>query len=233
MDWLLIFTNGFLGSSHCVGMCGGFALALGTNSASVAVNGGRQVLYSLGRIFTYACGGAMAGFLGQLLLVSLPTIVRVQAVLAILAGILLIFQGLSAAGALPWWSRGTSGGSCLAPSLFAGLLRDTRRRSVFLAGVVNGLLPCGLVYAHLALAASAHDMLDGSAIMAVFGLGTIPIMVAVSCSGSFLGHALRSRILRVAAWCVVLTGIISIARGLGFLPEFNPTDMPACPMCGS
>jgi uncharacterized protein len=145
---------------------------------------------------------------------------------------LLIYQGLAATGVLAGWRARAAKGPCLVPSLFGALLTATRMHSVFLAGAVNGLLPCGLVYAYLALAASAHDMLRGAAVMGLFGAGTIPVMAAVGCGGALLGHALRARVFRVAAWCVVLTGVLSVARGAGFLPApVLAGGAAVCPYC--
>ncbi len=226
IDGVVIFLGGLLGSAHCVGMCGGFALALGTRPG-LAANLGRQTAYSLGRIFTYASLGAMAGFTGRRLMAEGGALLNVQAALALTAGVLLVLQGLSAAGLLPA-ARARTGGACLGPGLFAGLLGATRLRSVFLGGVVNGLLPCGLVYAYLALAASSADMATAALVMALFGLGTLPVMVLVGCGGSLLGTACRHQLLRVAAWCVILTGLLSIYRGVALIRE---PPGSACPFC--
>jgi sulfite exporter TauE/SafE len=230
MDWLLLFAGGLLGSSHCIGMCGGFALALGSTRRSFVANLSRQAVYSLGRIFTYATAGAAAGFGGWRLMHALNSVMWIQAVLAISAGVLLISEGLRAMG----WSAGRSPmspGSCLGPHFFGALLAASRLRSVFLAGIINGLLPCGLVYAYLALAASSGDMMHGWATMAVFGLGTMPVMVLVGSGGSVLKHTARRHLLRIAGGCVLVMGVISIFRGLEFLPGYGSSEMPVCPFC--
>jgi sulfite exporter TauE/SafE len=230
MGWLIILLGGVLGSSHCIGMCGGFALALGTRPG-LAANLRRQIAYSLGRVFTYSCAGTMAGFAGWRLAAELDPVVRVQALLCIAAGLLLLVQGTIAAGLWRGFRLASDRGPCLGPGMFAALLGATRLRSVFLGGVVNGLLPCGLVYAYLALAASAGDLFRGGATMALFGLGTVPTMVMVGCGGSLLSVACRRYLVRVAAWCVVLTGLISIIRGLGFLDGFGAPVDGGCPLC--
>jgi sulfite exporter TauE/SafE len=231
IEWLMILAGGLLGSSHCVGMCGGFALALGTRGRGFARGLARQVVYGLGRVFTYAVGGAAAGYGGWRLMSELRLVMNVQAVLSIGAGVLLITHGLAAAGALRWPGRPAARGPCLGAGLFASLLRETRLRSVFLGGVVNGLLPCGLVYAYLALAAGAGGPLRGGLTMALFGLGTMPLLALVGCGGQVLSVAARRHVFRVAAWCVVLTGVLSVARGAGALRMLGVDDGPACPMC--
>lgn len=228
MEWFLILLGGLLGAGHCLGMCGGFVLTLGTRSGGLLANLTRQSLYALGRVFTYAVGGAVVGYCGWRLESQLRTVVNLQAWLAMLAGLLLIVQGLLAAG-IRFRTRTPAAHGCLGPALFGGLLGATRGRSVFLAGVVNGLLPCGLVYAYLSLAASAGNMFRGAAVMALFGLGTMPALILLGCGGTFLGLAFRRRLLTAAAWCVVLTGLLALVRGWHFLQTGDPAS---CPHCG-
>lgn len=242
----LVFLGGFLGSAHCVGMCGGFALLVGAGARGFSANLRRQMVYSLGRIFTYSTFGATLGYLGLRMANDLAGAVPVQSVLAILAGVLLTAQGLVSAGLLPQAAQaihfGVGGAAanlalrpaasgCLAGGMLGAFLRGGRLRDVLLAGMLTGFLPCGLVYAYLALAGSTSDTFGGAATMAAFGAGTIPLMVMTGSGASLLSLAGRQRMLRVAAWCVVVTGLISLARGLGYL------DVPfwhaggSCPMC--
>lgn len=230
LEWALIFAGGLLGSAHCVGMCGAFVLALGSHGRGLAAGLGRQVVYGLGRVFTYSAGGVAAGYAGARLAHEVTLLVNVQALLAVVAGVLLLVQGLAAVGVLrrlPWFS---ARGPCLGPAFFGALLRETRLRSVFLGGVVNGLLPCGLVYAYLALAASAGGPLRGGATLAVFGLGTLPVLALLGCGSQLLGRAARP-LLRLAAWCVVLTGALAIARGVEAWQLPAASHPPACPLC--
>jgi uncharacterized protein len=231
IDWLMVFVGGLLGSSHCLGMCGAFTLVLGSRRSGLAGNLCRQTTYSLGRVFTYSMAGAAAGYGGWRLMAELGTVTNLQALLSIVAGILLITQGLGAAGMF----RGLPGfgghGPCPGAGFFAALLGAARLRSVFLGGVINGLLPCGLVYAYLALAASSGDMFRGWGIMAVFGAGTLPVMVLLGCGGNLITLASRSRLLQVAAWCVVLTGALTLARGVGFLQSSETLASSSCPLC--
>lgn len=231
LGWLMIAVSGLLGSAHCVGMCGGFALALGAGSRGLSRAVLRQVVYGLGRVFTYTVGGAAAGWLGWKLGRQTTGLVEVQTVLCLAAGALLVVQGLHAAGWLPFGFLSTVPSGCLGPGLFATLMHDTRAHSVFLAGMVNGLLPCGLVYAFLALAATSGDMLHGALTMFLFGLGTIPVLAFVGIGGNLLSVALRQRLLTLAAWCVVLTGLLTIARGIGFLSWLGPAEEVLCPFC--
>ena len=99
---------------------------------------------------------------------------------------------------------------------------------MFLAGLATGFLPCGLLYGMLANAASTSDLLTGGLTMAVFGLGTAPVMVLTGFGGSLLGVAQRRRLFQAAGWCVVITGAITLVRGIYGL---QPGQIPGCPLC--
>lgn len=229
----LILTGGLLGSSHCVGMCGGFALLIGMDSQNWKRNFWYQMLYSFGRLFTYMVMGAFGGFLGGRLSDQFSTMVNVPAAMSLIAGLFLVYQGLAAAGIKLFGKQKqqTSGGACLAGSAFASFLRSPHWASKFLAGMLTGLLPCGLVYAFLSLAAASGDLFIGMLIMGTFGLGTFPLMITTGIAGSFMSLMARQRMLKVAAWCVVLTGFLTIARGFGFVTLPGETEPPSCPFC--
>lgn len=229
--WFLIFAGGLLGSSHCVGMCGGFVVTLGTTKTRWRDNLTRQVIYCVGRIFTYTLGGGIAGFAGWRLQQALPAITNLQAAFAILAGVLLIMQGLMSAGLLRPLVGAAAKPSCLAIRFFASLLHARDATHVFLAGLLNGLLPCGLVYAYLALAASAGELWSGALTMTLFGLGTMPLMVLVGCGGNLVNLAIRRKLIRAAAWCVVITGLLSLVRGIEFVHWPGITSASTCPYC--
>lgn len=227
----LIFVSGVLGSSHCIGMCGPFALTLGNTAKTWRTNLARQLLYSAGRIFTYSTLGACSGFAGMRLAGYIPAFVNLPAALAIVAGVFLLYQGALAAGFLRRPATNPSSTPCLGPTLLGTFLRGNSHGTILLAGVFTGFLPCGLVYGFLALAAGTGDMLLGTAVMLAFGLGTVPIMVAAGFSTSLISLTMRKRLFTIAAWCVMLAGTVSIARGVSFIDlsgEKSPTDCPFC-----
>lgn len=225
----MVFVAGLLGSAHCLGMCGPFALAVGSGTRSWGTNLLRQCVYTAGRVFTYGVLGAFAGFGGAALARRSPALVNAAAVLAVLAGVLLLYQGLIAAGVMRRRSSGTL--PCLATSFFATFLRARDGTGIFLAGLFTGFLPCGLVYGFLALAASTGNLFAGAALMVAFGLGTAPVMMATGCGGSFISPTARLRLYRLAAWCVVLTGLLTVARGLGFVHVPGWFEPAGCPHC--
>ncbi|MEW4486447.1 sulfite exporter TauE/SafE family protein [Thalassoglobus sp. JC818] len=228
----LIFIGGLLGSSHCLGMCGGFAIMLGSGAESRTQLWMSQGVYSLGRLFTYASLGAIAGFVGLGMSRAMTSWINVSAVLSIVAGTFLVTQGLKAAGVQIWKTRNTdTSHSCLMSPLFRTFFQSHRYSSKFLAGVMTGFLPCGLLYGFLAIATASQDLLLGSAIMLAFGAGTIPMMVLTGVGGQLLSAVARIRLLRVAAWCVVVTGAITVYRGAAFYSFNHSEAVPDCPFC--
>jgi len=232
----LIFVSGVLGSAHCIGMCGAISatMNLGTTGVKSALN--RQMLWSLGRTFTYAFLGMVAGFAGGRLsksefLTSQTSVVSIQAGFAILAGLLLVFQGMLAAGWLTRKIKG-SGTGCLTASIFGKFLRGGSRTGVFVAGILTGFLPCGLVYSFLALAAASASVWKGPLLMLAFGLGTVPVMLVTGAGLTMASLQLRQRLMKVAAICVIVTGVLTVGRGIAFATNVTAqSPQKACPLC--
>jgi sulfite exporter TauE/SafE len=87
-----------------------------------------------------------------------------------------------------------------------------------------------LLYGMLALATSTHSLLLGTVTMIVFGLGTAPAMILAGLSGRIAGLATRRWLFAAAAWCLILTGLVSVARGVSFL-SIRGEPPAGCPMC--
>ena len=232
MGWelLLIGLGGLLGSGHCVGMCGGFAITLGLASSQWSRNLGRQLLYTAGRLCTYGFGGAVAGF-GGWRLGQFSHGLEFQAGLSIIAGLLLAVQGLIALGWWPRWMGKSSTTPCRAQSLFSTLLRSPQWSAAFVAGLVTGFLPCGLVYANLALAASTGHLGAGFLVMMAFGLGTSPLMISTGLISGLLPVAWRSHLYRLAAISLLLCSGVTLYRGVMSWPGPNASDPEKCPFC--
>ena len=224
----LIFVSGLLGSAHCLGMCGPFAALLGSRVDGWRHNATWQVVYSIGRIFTYATLGAMAGYGGQRLIGLKFFGMNAAALLALAAGLLLIREGLVTVGV--WKRRFGLAGPIICPG--SGLLRTFLHKQslpgVFLAGIATGFLPCGLVYAFLLNAARSSSLPMGAATMVCFGCGTVPMMVMAGMSTSIVPMDWRKRMFLAAGWCVVTMGCLSLYRGWAFLFISDPE---ACPFC--
>jgi sulfite exporter TauE/SafE len=232
IEYPLIFLGGVAGSWHCVGMCGGFACALGSDPRGRAATLGRQLTYNLGRVTTYCFIGGLVGFLAAGLYTSgadAPPTSGAQRILAIASGLLMVFIGLQFLG---WFRRFAGppglglGGQFLARSL-RDLLRAPGPAAPLAFGVFNGFLPCPLVYAFAAQAAGSGGALPGMLVMLAFGLGTFPAMLLMGALGEWLrreaglpgGRGIlnfrwRQRGVAFAGAFIVVLGLITFARGI-------------------
>jgi sulfite exporter TauE/SafE len=232
--YLMFFAAGFAGSFHCIGMCGGFACALGHDPRGSTATGLRHLIYNAGRLTSYVFLGGLAGAIGQAICTSQDLTVPVigggldlgQRVLAMLAGLLMIAMALQFFGRLPILHRITIGFS---GSGFANTLRSllTQRGSAapLAFGVFNGFLPCPLVYAFVAQAAGTGTALSGVLVMAAFGLGTFPAMLMMGGVGRVLAPAWRQRGVWLAGAGILLLGLITLGRGV--LPASMSMGHPA------
>ena len=221
--YLVIFAAGFLGSFHCIGMCGGFACALGRDPRGGAATVQRHLLYNLGRLTTYCFLGALAGALGEVVATSqgamAPPLTApldiAQRILSVVAGLLMIAMALQFFGLFHAFHRAAIGfgGSTLAMSL-RSLLATRGRGGPIALGVINGFLPCPLVYAFAAQAGSTAAPLAGVLVMLAFGLGTFPAMLMMGGIGRALAPAWRQRGVWLAGCSILLLGVITVGRGI-------------------
>lgn len=212
---------GLAGGVHCVGMCGGIVTALNFGNAAPVGGVRRQLGYSLGRVVSYAAAGALAGGAGSLALHT-QRLLPAQLVLLVAANALIISLGLSLAGFR----------ALIRPLERAGLVlwRALRRFGVkvapaktpvgaFAVGLAWGWIPCGLVYGVLATALVSGSPLRGAAVMAAFGLGTLPNLLAAGLAADRLRRLLvRPRARMLAGAVVVVLGIAGLAR-IPFISE--------------
>jgi sulfite exporter TauE/SafE len=207
----LIF--GAAGSLHCVGMCGPLVLTIGRGlrRPSRAAQVRHALAYHSGRVLTYVALGSMAGLVGE----TLSTWGLGRA-LAITAGLLLLLAALGSV--VPRQLRGWSA----PPAAFATHAcvlagRWSRLHPVAgpaLAGAANGLLPCGLVYSALLTAAAMGTTASAVALMAGFGLGTIPALVALTMAATSPAFGIRTRLRRLTPVLLALTAAMLLFRGL-------------------
>ncbi|HXQ08802.1 MAG TPA: sulfite exporter TauE/SafE family protein [Bradyrhizobium sp.] len=221
--YLVLFAAGFAGSFHCIGMCGGFACALGRDPHGRSATVLRHLLYNIGRLTTYCFLGGLAGLFGQVICtsqgVSVPllggSLDVAQRVLAIVAGLLTIGMALQFFGLLQVFHRLAVGfgGSTFAMSL-RSLLAAPGRAAPLAFGVFNGFLPCPLVYAFAAEAAATGGALPGVLTMASFGLGTFPAMLTMGGVGQILTPVWRQRGAWFAGGFILLLGLVTLGRGI-------------------
>jgi uncharacterized protein len=213
---------GFAGSLHCAGMCGPLALALPyTGSGPIGFSAGR-VAYNAGRIATYSLLGLAAGLGGQAVSsLGFQRWLSLGAGLLILAGVALSFRAALGSPITRSVMR--------IRNLMGALLRHRSASALFAFGMVNGLLPCGLVYAAMAGAAAIGGVAGGVGYMLLFGLGTAPVMLALSLSGHLLPDGWRSHWHKVAPACLVLVGLLLTLRGLALgVPYLSPAADGGC-----
>lgn len=210
---LAVFVVGLLSAGHCAGMCGGIVGAL-----SAQERGGRvalHVAYSTGRIASYAVTGAVAGSIGSLGLM-LSDVLPVQLALYVLANLMLLVIGLYLAGLSSLAVRFEAVGRVLwrrLQPLTRGLLPVDSVPRALGVGVLWGWLPCGLVYGVLATALFAGSAGDGALLMAAFGLGTLPNLLAAGLLMSRFGRLFRARTFRTMCGAMVFAfGAAGIAH---------------------
>jgi sulfite exporter TauE/SafE len=211
------FLLGFLGSFHCVGMCGPIALAVGGKGSNKFLF--NKVIYNLGRSFTYALLGLIVGSLGFSL-----SLAGVQQGLSVGMGLLVVLLSLSYKKADQLLTiPALSGVVTWIKSKLSQYLRSGSRTAFFSTGLVNGLLPCGMVYMALVVAMGMQSPLLGSAYMFFFGLGTIPMLLGLMVSGDFLPVVRRQQFQKAIPYLGMLIGILMVFRGLGLgIPGFSP-----------
>lgn len=215
---------GLVGSVHCAAMCGPLALALPvTGSNDVSFFAGR-IAYNLGRMATYCLMGIVFGCIGQTLFFA-----GAQRWMSIGLG-LLVLAGLLLSPKLALWQPVT----LLVNRLKAGMSRQLQRRSIAslgLLGLLNGLLPCGLVYVACAGAAATGGVLAGTGYMVLFGAGTVPMMLAIGLSGRLVPLSMRLLLRRAIPVSVFLVAALLILRGMSLgIPYLSP-DLAAGSCC--
>jgi sulfite exporter TauE/SafE len=207
---------GLLGSTHCLGMCGGIAGWLGLNTAVRGAAGrtGFAVAYNSGRIGGYVVLGAVAGFAGATsgavfgLREWGPALRLAFGVVIVLIGLQLAF-GWNPLRPLEAW--GARGWQKLAP-LTGRLLPARTPLHAMALGVLWGWIPCGLVYSVLLAAAVSGGPAEGAMVMAAFGIGTLPAMVLATAGAARLASLTRrTSVRRVAGALVVLAGLWTMA----------------------
>lgn len=224
LSFFLLLTTGLLtGLSHCIGMCGplvgAFALRRRTQRQEVSTP---LLLFQTGRLTTYVLLGAGLGLAGGLVEAG-AFWQGWQGGLSVILGVMMVLLGLSLLNILPMppWLA-----SLALARLVSGWLKywlsSSQPVAPFALGLVNGLLPCGAVYAVGLLAATSGNPLKGASIMLIFGLGTLPALLGFGLSTAWLSVRWRSGFFRAAALLVVVAGVQLTLRGLaanGQLPH--------------
>ncbi len=224
MDFGFAFALGLLGSLHCAAMCGPLLLALPVPTGGPGRFVAGRILYQLGRVTTYCLLGIVAGLVGKsIFLAGLQRWLSIALGVAILAGFLVSKKISVSAPVVRLVAR--------LKAAMSAQLRQRTFRSLVLLGMLNGLLPCGLVYVALAGAVARGTLPDGMVYMAMFGLGTLPTMLAIGLSGKLFSPGLRVRLRSAIPVGVCLLAGLLILRGLGLgIPYVSPALVAGLPM---
>jgi hypothetical protein len=198
---------GFLGGTHCVGMCGGIVSAL---SFQAEQSGSRNqffhhLIYSVGRISSYVVAGAIVGAIGQAGVFLVAR--KIAPFHYFLANLMLVALGLYLMGFTRFLAPFEHVGGLLwqkIQPIFRTLLPAKTIKQMFAVGFLWGWLPCGLVYSSLALAMTTGSVVGGMYAMLAFGVGTLPALLLVGVMSVQLRAFTQKRIVRVVAGLIVL-----------------------------
>jgi len=205
-----------LGSIHCAGMCGPFT-CLYSGPRGETARLGAHVAYNTGRLLSYVVLGAIAGLIGARV-DDLGRFAGVGHLAALVAGCLMIAWAAATIGATlgfrvpislaPEWARRTLGGVLVSAS------RQRPETRALLVGLLTTLLPCGWLYTFVGVAGSTGNALSGATVMAVFWIGTVPMLLAVGVGAGRLLGPLARRLPVVGATFVLVLGLLTVAGKL-------------------
>lgn len=206
--FLAAITLGFLSGFHCIGMCGPIAMALPVHQKSGALKIISILIYNFGRIITYALFGIVFGLIGQSF-----SFFGLQQKLSVVLGIsilaILIFPYLSVKPTAIHF-----GFINKIKTKLSSMFGKNDLRSLFGIGLLNGLLPCGMVYMAITGALVGETALHSMLFMVVFGLGTIPFMFSVSYISQFISLKARNTIKKAQPFVIAFMAVLLIVRGL-------------------
>lgn len=217
MTWALFlaaFSMGLFGSPHCLGMCGGIVTAFGLSMQHVSDSkkNGLILTYHIGRLISYSLLGLIASVVGVAIFQSIMS----NSAPRIILGAVLMLIGLAMLG-LPLFNQleklGMRFWQSLAPIRKKVFPIDSFGKALF-AGLLWGFLPCGLVYGALMMAIAGNDIATGAALMFIFGLGTMPMLIATQKTVGMLQSSIKNFRLRQ------INGVIMMLSGLAviFIP---------------
>ena len=214
----LAFFMGLFGSIHCAVMCGPLLIALQADSRVSWLQTLNKVLYQFGRILTYTLVGAVLGIFGNVAVMQ-----GWQQTFSIITGIFLIIIGLiyclgSKSTKVAQWQT-----KMIQP--FAKMMGKWLYRpgGSFIAGILNGLLPCGMVYMAIASSINADGVLASAQFMLLFGLGTLPLMLIFSLATSFSKQIFKLKFAKILPVLFLVMGVWFILRGSNLnIPYLSP-----------
>lgn len=212
---------GFASGFHCIGMCGPIALSLGLNRSQRANFYLQNLTYQFGRILTYSILGALLGIIGEGMHFA-----GFQQYLTIFVGATLIIMAFFSIGGKDFASKipGVNKALLKVKMTLGKHLQQSNYASRFTTGLLNGLLPCGMVYMALTASLAYGGIIKGGLFMLFFGLGTVPFMFAVVLAGNMMSQTFRSTVLKIIPFLMLILGSLFILRGLELgIPYISPS----------
>lgn len=200
------FILGFTGSLHCVGMCGPIAMMVGGKAQQHVLV--YRLLYNLGRTLTYVAMGVVVGLLGKIIQWG-----SVQGKISIGVGLLILIL-LAIPKMQTYFLPSLSKVVLRLKQSFGRQLQSKKFSAALVTGIFNGFLPCGLVYAALAIALVQTDLSTSALAMTLFGLGTIPAMIMAAYSWQIIRKVVPWSFQRIQTVMLVLVAVLMIWRGL-------------------
>lgn len=205
---------------HCLGMCGPIAFSLGLSADNKIKFAFKNITYQLGRVTTYGILGAIIGLVGQGV-----SFAGFQKYLSIAVGAIMIIMVLLPKNLTTPKNTNRFMGKLII-KLKTSLGKFIRRRdfgSLYITGLLNGLLPCGMVYIAMAAALAVGSVGGSSLFMMLFGLGTVPFMFAAVLFGSVVSVGMRNKLLKFVPIVTIFIGLLFILRGLELgIPYLSP-----------
>ena len=215
------FFMGLIGSVHCIGMCGPLVMALPIAHQTNFQKWQSIFLYHAGKITSYTMLGILLGLFGS----QLP-LYGVQENLSIVMGSIMllyvIYVFVIKAKRAPQFLQFNILYKIIIKRM--GVLFKSKNRTVFyLIGLLNGLLPCGMIYVALTSAIATQNIMQGGVIMAFFGLGTMPALIMVAIGGQYFGIVFRKKIQSLLPVIIFSMGVLLILRGMNLgIPYVSP-----------
>lgn len=217
------FIFGLISSFHCIGMCGPIAMMLPVDRDNPAKKVTQIITYHLGRLTAYALIGLVFGLVGKGLYLA-----GMQQKLSVFIGLAMILVILIPEKVFARYNF-SKPVFVLISKVKATLGKQFKNKSyqsLFTIGLLNGFLPCGMVYVALFGAIAMQSESFGVLYMILFGLGTVPMMSSVVYLQSFLTVSVRNKIQKAIPYVAVAIGIAFVLRGLGLgIPYVSPSDM--------
>ncbi len=207
---------GLAGSLHCVGMCGPLILMFPFDAKSKIIGYTQNVIYHFGRVFVYGLLGLLFGLVFQIV-----DLKYFEQYFSLSIGVLFLILWYREFFSKQKANQGPLQRKVL--FLFGKAMQWRTYFGMFLAGMMNGLLPCGLVYGAL-LAAFGTGTTEGSILfMLGFGMATIPSMILVFSLKNLITVKLRQKLSQLLPWWLLLLGIWFLLRGMNLgIPFLSP-----------